>query len=152
MDNNTSKLGVVFSVFPGLGKSKLAQSDQIFVDLELSNDTTNFKKYESEIKRNLMKGRIPLIGAHTVLQNHLRAKGYVVLNILPTHNQKDEILLRYDLRGASQEFIDELSLNYDELFKFMEDGEVAFYCQDPLNIHKAGYLSDYKNQLFNLAG
>lgn len=149
MIKRPNKAAVVFSVFPGLGKTFLADTNSTFADLDYPDLKGDLDAYVKKIKTAIKNKQVPLVPSWLELRNRLNAEGFMVFNVLPKYDSKEEMMTRYQERNSTQTFIDTMDTNYEKFYESMRNDGMVFFCYDPTNTDMTGYLSDHIGTLLN---
>lgn len=153
---------MIYSVFPGLGKSYTARvtmagkaidaesSKFQWLDYENHNEEKNkgkLKNKNPEWPENYIEfitsqntdDKIILISAQPEILNTLGEKDIPFKTITPDVYTKEQIMARYETRGNNKEFIHMMSSNFE---KFITSMDTNPYASDHLKLNESHRLAD----------
>lgn len=153
---------MIYSVFPGLGKTYTARvtmagkaidaesSKFQWLDYESHNEEKNKGKLKNKnpewpenyidfITKQNTKDQIVLISAQPEILNALGQKGIPFKTITPDVSTKELIMTRYKTRGNNKDFINMLSSNFE---KFITNMDTNPYASDHLKLNENHRLAD----------
>lgn len=123
---------LIISAFPGCGKSHCVKHEQdkfkeMIVDLESSDYSWRKdengarernpefpKNYIEKIKEGIGTANIIFVSSHKEVRDALKEAGLKYILVYPNHYQKEEYLKRYEKRGNSPKFINQIDYNWEE--------------------------------------
>ena len=149
----------IISVFPGIGKTTLVQTNKNYIDLESSDykwldiDKTlsveeckgtaktinpNFpENYIKKIIELTNNGFNVLISSHKDVREALQAQDIKYTIVLPSLDMKEEMINRYINRGNQENFVKLLETNYEN---FLDD--LSTDTNEKIILKHEQYLSD----------
>lgn len=153
---------MIYSVFPGLGKSYTARvtmagkaidaesSKFQWLDYEPHNEEKNKGKLKNKnpkwpenyiefIKEQNTKDQIVLISAQPEILNALGKQCIPFKTITPDVSTKEQIMARYETRGNNKEFINIMSSNFEKVITSMDTNP---YASDHLKLKENHRLAD----------
>ena len=153
---------MIYSVFPGLGKSYTARvtmagkaidaesSKFQWLDYESHNEEKNKgklknknpewpKNYIDFIKSQYNENMIVFISAQPEILNALGEQNIPFKTITPDASTKDQIVARYESRGNNKDFINMMSSNFE---KFITSMDTNAYASDHLKLKENHRLAD----------
>ena len=131
---------IIISAFPGLGKSTLYNENKIDYS---DSDSSKFNKkdfpnnYIKHIKKVIKNKKIVFISSHIEVRNALVKENIPFIYVLPTIDRKEEFLLNYKNRGNTQEFIDNVNVNWERWVQIS-----ILNNEHPVYVCKKGYIKD----------
>ncbi len=153
---------MIYSVFPGLGKSYTARvtmagkvidaesSKFQWLDYQSHNEEKNKGKLKNKnpewpenyinfITSQNTENKIVLISAQPEILNALGKQSIPFKTITPDVSSKDRIMARYETRGNNKEFINMMSSNFE---KFITSMDTNTYASDHLKLKENHRLAD----------
>lgn len=153
---------MIYSVFPGLGKSYTsrvtmagkaidAESSKFqWLDYDSHNEEKNKgklknknpewpKNYIDFIKSQYNENTIVFISAQPEILNALGEQNIPFKTITPDASTKDQIMARYESRGNNKDFINMMSSNFE---KFITSMDTNAYASDHLKLKENHRLAD----------
>lgn len=99
--------------FAGIGKSYVAKTQCKWIDLESTPFEKDWERYVKVAKHMSDNGYVVLLSCHKELRELLHKKGINYNIVMPNKNLKLVYLTRYKMRGNTEDFIDNMDLNWD---------------------------------------
>ena len=131
-------MSLVFSCFPGTGKTWVYQNQEQLGVSVLDSDSSVFSwlsegvrnpdfpsNYITHIKENLGKFDVILVSCHTAVRDALYADGISFRSVVPAKSEKENYLNRYRQRGSPASFVCLLCKNWDDWLRSM-----VIWCMD----------------------
>lgn len=126
--------------FPGIGKSTLAKQSGRWVDLESTPFERDWDRYAKVAKHMSDNGYNVLVSTHPEFLQKLSAMKIRHTVVVPDPSCKDEYVARYIERGSSPDFIDLVSMHFEDWIQAiqMDVNDYRSICV----LHPGVYLSE----------
>lgn len=139
---------LVISAFPSTGKSYFCRHTNKKV---LDSDSSHFswiekgirnpdfpQNYINHIKENIGHVDIILVSSHKVVRDALVINNINFLLVYPTKDQKEDYLLRCNIRGSDKQFIEMLNNKWDSFLDELRNQKSCIH----IPLFQGEYLSD----------
>lgn len=125
---------IIISCFPGMRKDDYVNmNNKDYINLKIKDP----KILISEIQKNKGKKKVITIPSKNEIREKLVKENIKFIYVLPTSDRKNDFLCEYKERGFSEEFINNIELNWDNWMMIS-----AYNNQYPVYFAKYGYLKD----------
>lgn len=125
---------IIISCFPGMRKDDYVNMNtKDYINLKIKDP----KILITEIQKNKGKKKIITIPSKNEIREKLVKENIKFIYVLPTSDRKNDFLCEYKERGFSEEFINNIELNWDNWMMIS-----AYNNQYPVYFAKYGYLKD----------
>lgn len=125
---------IIISCFPGMRKDDYVNMNtKDYINLKIKDP----KILISEIQKNKGKKKVITIPSKNEIREKLVKENIKFIYVLPTSDRKNDFLCEYKERGFSEEFINNIELNWDNWMMIS-----AYNNQYPVYFAKYGYLKD----------
>lgn len=125
---------IIISCFPGMRKDDYVNMNtKDYINLKIKDP----KILISEIQKNKGKKKVITIPSKNEIREKLVKENIKFIYVLPTSDRKNDFLYEYKERGFSEEFINNIELNWDNWMMIS-----AYNNQYPVYFAKYGYLKD----------
>lgn len=131
---------IIISTFPGLGKSTLYNENKVNYS---DSDSSKFNKsdfpsnYIEHIKKIKSKKHLIFVSSHISVREALVKENIPFIYVIPTIDRKEEFLNNYKERGNTQEFIDNVDINWERWLQIS-----VLNNEYPVYVCTSGYLKD----------
>ncbi len=138
----------IICVFPGCGKTYLANNENNKIILDLDKDQKTFLKrdfpnyYIEYVKDNIGKVDIILVSSHKEIRETLTNENINFSLVYPNRFLKNDFIKRYSERGSTQLFVNIMDKNWD----IWIDQMIEQKCHKKIELQKNHYLSDLINR------
>lgn len=133
-------MSLIIAGFPGMGKSYLFnENKEYYSDSDSSKfDKKHFpKNYIKHIKSLVGKKQLILVSSHIEVRNAMLMAGMPFIYVIPSLDRKIEFLSNYKERNNTQEFIDNVEMNWERWL------QISVYNNEyPVYVCTHGYLKD----------
>ena len=133
-------MSIIISAFPGIGKSQLYRENRVkYSDSDSSKfDKKNFpNNYIKHIKRIMKKKDLVFVSSHICVRETLVKEKIPFIYVIPSLDRKEEFLNNYKERGNTQEFIDNVDINWERWLQIS-----VLNNEYPVYVCTSGYLKD----------
>lgn len=125
---------IIISCFPGMRKDDYVNMNtKDYINLKIKDP----KLLITEIQKNKGKKKLITIPSKNEIREKLVKENIKFIYVLPTSDRKNDFLCEYKERGFSEEFINNIELNWDNWMMIS-----AYNNQYPVYFAKYGYLKD----------
>lgn len=125
---------IIISCFPGMRKDDYVNMNtKDYINLKIKDP----KILITEIQKNKGKKKLITIPSKNEIREKLVKENIKFIYVLPTSDRKNDFLCEYKERGFSEEFINNIELNWDNWMMIS-----AYNNQYPVYFAKYGYLKD----------
>ena len=125
---------IIISCFPGMRKDDYVNMNtKDYINLKIKDP----KILITEIQKNKGKKKIITIPSKNEIREKLVKENIKFIYVLPTSDRKNDFLCEYKERSFSEEFINNIELNWDNWMMIS-----AYNNQYPVYFAKYGYLKD----------
>lgn len=121
--------------FAGIGKSTLCRSKPMWIDLESTPFEKDWSMYVKVAKHMDNQGYNVMLSCHAELRKYLHENGVEYELVLPCAELKEEYITRYNERGNTPQFVENLKSNWDLFVQH-------FDWEEPIYLKAREYLSD----------
>lgn len=133
-------MSIIISAFPGIGKSQLYRENRVKYS---DSDSSKFSKknfpnnYIKHIKRVMKKKDLVFVSSHICVRETLVKEKIPFIYVIPSLDRKEEFLNNYKERGNTQEFIDNVDINWERWLQIS-----VLNNEYPVYVCTSGYLKD----------
>lgn len=133
-------MSIIISAFPGMGKTSIYKGNRISYS---DSDSSKFSKknfpdnYIKHIKRIRKKKDLIFVSSHICVRDALVKEKIPFIYVIPSLDRKEEFLNNYKERGNTQEFIENVEVNWERWL------QISVYNNEyPVYVCVQGYLKD----------